>query len=140
MPGISDFPPRTKTVSCALGAGASPFVPTAVIRSPSTTTVALRFGLWIPSTRFAPRKKIRPMVDTSAIGASDSRPGLAPYLTRCQCCQMKVRLARKHPSRPCHPEPQAKDLVREAHGIAVGVLPSLGQAITHSPHSTAGAP
>src|ERR1700683_5380388 len=54
-------------MSCAAGLGASPFVPTAVIRSPSTTTVAFFFGVLTPSIRFARRKKIRPMGCTSVL-------------------------------------------------------------------------
>src|SRR5262245_20370459 len=64
IPGMSDFPPKSYTVSCAVGFGILPFAPTAVMRSPSTTTVVLALGAFTPSMRLAPRKKIRPMVKT----------------------------------------------------------------------------
>src|SRR5437867_913633 len=91
MPGISAFPPTSYTVSWAVGLGTLPFVPTAAMRSPSTTTVVLGFGAWRPSIRFAPRKKMRPMRKPSFVLVAGLKLHLilAPYQLHDQACQGK---------------------------------------------------
>src|ERR1700733_6671780 len=110
MPGISERPAKSYTMSWAEGLGASPLVAIAVIRWSSITTVAFFLGALRPSIRLARRKKVRPMVD-------------GPHFSGVRhCFQHLSKLIRQPPSKCQRP------LGREVRGMAQDPAPSVATA------------